>query len=200
MLEVKILLVGKHDLLSDKSGLHAHSTVTLIKAEKNIIVDTGSFMDKNNLIQSLEKEGLKPEDIDIVILTHLHLDHSSNTNLFFNAKVYVKHNLSSGPGLCFEESSYLIKKVDLDNYEIVKGVKTILTPGHVDAHISVIVETEGGIITIAGDAIASKEYADFNKKPSKAYDFEEYLKSKKKILEIADFIIPGHGEIFKVIK
>ena len=61
-------------------------------AEKHILVDTGAPAEVNRKhcpeelpsdIQSFEKalgkQGLKPEDIDIVIQTHLHHDHVGNS-------------------------------------------------------------------------------------------------------------------------
>ena len=48
MVEVKILVEGKHEFKDDK--LEIGSTVSLIKTDKNIIVDTGSFLDKDKII------------------------------------------------------------------------------------------------------------------------------------------------------
>ncbi len=70
---------------------------------KNILVDTG--LDENELMTPagfteetgleprsilawLEELSLKPEDIDIVINTHLHDDHCGNNALFSNAVFY----------------------------------------------------------------------------------------------------------------
>ena len=42
------------------------------------------------LLASLAEEGLKPEDIDTVIYTHLHYDHVGNADLFPDAVTYVQ--------------------------------------------------------------------------------------------------------------
>lgn len=42
------------------------------------------------LLASLAEEGLKPEDIDTVIYTHLHNDHAGNADLFPDAVTYVQ--------------------------------------------------------------------------------------------------------------
>ena len=96
-----------------------------------------------------------------------------------------------------------LSRADLsDGAEISKDVKIIHTPGHVMDMISVVVETKGGKVVITGDAISDKEMIDLNKKgdPVVPADIWEYDKSRKKILEIADYIIPGHGRMFKVEK
>ncbi|MDD5181702.1 MAG: MBL fold metallo-hydrolase [Candidatus Nanoarchaeia archaeon] len=196
MNKVKILFVGKHDRINEGKSMVA-STSTLVRGDKNIIVDTGSFMDRDRLVDSLKKENLTPEDIDCVIITHTHLDHSANAGLFKNAEILVKHNLSN-PGIKFYVNSYFIEKVNLDGYTVMKGVKTLLTPGHTVDNISVAVETREGTIVVAGDAISSEKYLDLSRIPESCWDKNEYNKSRKKILKIADWIIPGHGDLVKI--
>jgi glyoxylase-like metal-dependent hydrolase (beta-lactamase superfamily II) len=84
------------------------STVYILKLEKNIIIDTSSENNREELINDLKELKLKPEDIDIVILTHNHWDHIGNLNLFKNAKIINNKNLNQLP-------------------EIIKPIKT---PGH----------------------------------------------------------------------
>lgn len=200
MVEVKVLIEGKHDLKEGK--LFLGSTVVLIKGEENILVDTGSFLDREPLINELEKKGLKPKDIDKVILTHTHLDHTTNIDLFSTSDVYCKFN-SNYPGQCQKLSEGILSRVDiLDDIEFSKGVKFLLTPGHSRDSISVLVKSDKGNIVIAGDAISNEEWADLEKQPKDflVSNIDEFNKSRKKILDIADYIIPGHGGMFKVKK
>ncbi len=192
MAEIKVLIEGVHEA---EEKLKASSTVALIKSNKNIIIDTGSFQDEEKIIDALAEEGLKPEDINIVVLTHLHIDHSRNTNIFSNAELFVKH---SDFGTKWDINDITVVRAELENLEIAKDVKIILTPGHFPFHISVVVKTKDGIVVVAGDAIAKKETLE--KIPYPQWNNEEYLKSQKKILEIADYVIPGHGKMFKVKK
>ena len=48
----------------------ADGTISLIKSEKNIVVDTGLPKDKQVIVKGLAKHGLKPADIDYVVCTH----------------------------------------------------------------------------------------------------------------------------------
>ena len=110
MVEIKVLIEGKHKLL-EEGKLEISSTVTLIKGEENIIVDTGSFLDKEKIIKELKKEGLSVADINKVILTHLHLDHTVNTHLFNNADVYCKFR-KGYPGQYHSPSGgYLVREI-----------------------------------------------------------------------------------------
>lgn len=192
MADVRVLVEG---VLGGDKKLEARSTVTLIVSDKNIIVDTGSFSDGEKIVDALAEEGLKPEDIDIVVLTHLHIDHTRNTNIFSNAVLYVWHSRS---GSRWDVKDSTVENVELDNLEIGKGVRIMLTPGHFPFHVSVVVDTENGVVVIAGDAVSKKENLGRILRPQ--WNDEEYLRSQKRILEVADYIIPGHGGMFEVEK
>ncbi len=83
-------LWSRHHPPDEKGRIHMTMNALLIRDEtRNILVDTGVGTKWNekmmgiyaiehepdNLISSLERVGLKPEDITDVILTHLHFDH-----------------------------------------------------------------------------------------------------------------------------
>ena len=198
-MEIKVLIKGKHHKEGDK--LKIGSTVTLIKTDKNIIVDTGSFLDREKLISELKKEKLSPEDVEIVILTHLHVDHIVNVDIFRNARIFCKFINGEYPGQFHIPLEGCAQRTNiLDNVKVAENVKFLLTPGHSMDGISVVVETEKGKVVIAGDAVASEEWADLEKQPIKMVvaNVEEFNRSREKILKIADYIIPGHGKMFKV--
>ncbi|MFH1358256.1 MAG: MBL fold metallo-hydrolase [archaeon] len=201
MAEIKVLIPGYH-ARDDDEKLRISSSAILIKSNKNIIVDTASFLEKDNLINELKKENLTPKDIDIVILTHMHFDHMMNTNLFENAKIFCKLR-KNYPGQFHNIKEGYLQRSDLfENTEIAKDVKILLTPGHTEDMISLLVETSKGKVAIAGDAIPDEKSADPNTEvnPNFVSDVEDFKKSRDKILKIADYIIPGHGDMFKVNK
>jgi glyoxylase-like metal-dependent hydrolase (beta-lactamase superfamily II) len=199
MAEVKVLITGHH-AKDNENRPRIGSTVALIKGQCNIIVDTGSFLDKDTLIHELENEGLRPEDIAAVIITHLDLDHIVNTYLFNNAKVFCKFRGGEYPGQTHFPSEGRLERTDLLKKDLIdKDVEIILTPGHAEDMIPVIVNTAEGKVVVAGDAFPSKEWIDFNRQPSPLItDIEKFNQSRRMILEVADYIVPGHGEMFKV--
>ncbi len=55
-----------------------YSNVFLIKAQKNILVDTGSKGEIEDLIKRLSDMKVKLDDVSLVVLTHAHSDHAAN--------------------------------------------------------------------------------------------------------------------------
>ena len=88
----------------------------------------------------------------------------------------------------------------VDGVELAKDVSILFTPGHTEDMISVLVNTLKGKVAITGDAIDSEKMSQMDIQPALCWDLEEFNKSRKKILNIADYIVPGHGDIFKVEK
>lgn len=194
MAEVKILIEGY--VREKDDALFASPTTTLIKdSGLNILVDPGA--NKKLLLESLEKEGLKPEDIDVVFVTHYHLDHILNIRLFPEKDIYDGSVIYSDD----KEAEYS-GNIPNTNIEIIE------TPGHADEHCSLLVETEKGKIVIGADVFwwmdDEEQKTDreslMNHEDAYANNKEKLIESRKKLLEIADYIIPGHGKMFKVEK
>lgn len=75
------------------------------------------------------------------------------------------------------------------------------TPGHTPEHSSLLVYIDGDIYSIAGDLIwwAFPEREKMVNLPDPfAYSMDEVVKSRRKFLEKADFIIPGHGKMVRM--
>ena len=67
-----------------------YSTCSLLREGKhNILIDTGPSSRRSFLHNALQSRDLTTEDIDLVVLTHMHWDHCQNTDLFLNARVLV---------------------------------------------------------------------------------------------------------------
>lgn len=153
-------------------GIGGGSTVTLIECGdgKLILVDTGfdrewdlseENVEKNaeSLRAALKGEGLGPDDVDVVFLTHHHLDHAGNLHMFTSARW-----LGSRP---LEGRIRGLEGVR-DGEEIYPGVRVIYTPGHVALHASLLVDAILGgrswglstlsraRVAVAGDAVISE--------------------------------------------
>jgi len=191
MAEVKILLEGYATTL--KKGWIASSSTTLVRDGKiNIIVDPGK--NRRRLLNALKRERLRPEDIDYVFMTHFHPDHNYLVGIFPKAKA-------------LDDELIYDKDWEHEHTGRVPGtkIKIIPTPGHDQFHSSLVVPTEKGIVVVAGDVwwwkTSHKQKTDreslLNLKDMYVKDKKALLESRKKILEIADWIIPGHGKMFK---
>jgi glyoxylase-like metal-dependent hydrolase (beta-lactamase superfamily II) len=66
------------------------SSVTLLQSQgRNILVDSGLADDAGRLIQALRARGVSPDDVDVVVASHLHYDHCGNHLLFRKAQFIV---------------------------------------------------------------------------------------------------------------
>ena len=110
----------------------------------------------------LARRNLKPDDIDMVILTHLDWDHCMSTNVFDNSRIVVQRSewdaLPPHPlfksGFCPDYIYEEIGDMELDLIEgdkqIASGLELMLTPGHTVGGQSVVVETPVGRFVIGG--------------------------------------------------
>jgi len=195
MAEVKILIEGYAKSTGEVS-YKASSTTSLIKdSGKIILVDPGA--NKQVLVNALKKEGLKLEDINIVFLTHYHIDHILNIRLFTN------HDIYDGDTIYKDD-----EEIEFSGKIPGTNIKIIPTPGHAHEHVSLLVETDKGKICIAGDLWWWENSQEQKTDKESLLEHEDpYVKNKeklkesrKKILKMADWIIPGHGKMFKVEK
>jgi glyoxylase-like metal-dependent hydrolase (beta-lactamase superfamily II) len=194
MVKLKVLIEGY--AREDKNGEQASCSTTLLQENGlNIVVDPG--MDRALLLEHLKKEGLTTNDIDYVVLTHTHLDHCFLVGIFENAKVLDGDSIYSSDGRIASHDG----KVPGTDIEIVK------TPGHDQFHCSVLAKTEEfGKVIVSGDVFwwRNGEVQETNENDL-IHRIDPYMKdepqlieSRKLILKTADYIIPGHGKMFKV--
>lgn len=190
MNKVKVLIEGYAKPI--KNGWIASSTVTLIQTNgKNIIVDPGC--NRQRLLGELSKNGLKTTDINFVFLTHNHTDHALLMGIFENARVITSSEVYNGD-----------KQIEYEGQLPELGLKIIETPGHSDDSKTLLVETEDGIYAVAGDVFWWKEgeeqVVDLEKPDPYAEGVDtmkNLIERRKKVLELADWVIPGHGKMFK---
>src|SRR5690349_4154937 len=110
--------------------------------------------EEQTIVAQLAKIGVRPEDVDIVVNSHLHFDHCSGNRYFPGARFIMtreelRHAFVPDP---WERLGYdrtlvdmqgarmeLIELNDGYEYEVVSGVTLIFTPGHSNGHLSVVV-------------------------------------------------------------
>jgi glyoxylase-like metal-dependent hydrolase (beta-lactamase superfamily II) len=141
-------------------------------------------------LEALKKEGLSTSDIDYVFVSHYHPDHCLLMGIFENATVFDSIQFQKGP--IGGETKDTLPDTDI---QIIK------TPGHTSEHSSLLVNTEKGKILVGADIFwwteSEKQEINLEKHDDFASNQEELEKSRQKALEIADYIIPGHGKMFK---
>jgi len=152
--------------------------------------------------EALATVNLEPEDVDIVIQTHLHNDHCENTYKCTNAKVYVQqteldffkspHPIDHRYYSDLLDDSEVIT-VDGDT-EIVPGIRVVLTPGHTPGGQSVAVETTEGTAVITGFCCNGNNFPSVGPAvtPGVHLDAIEAYESAQRVRELADILIPIH--------
>jgi len=156
-----------------------------------------------------EKLGLSPDDIDIVIYTHLHLDHIGNAELFKNARNIVQKaelDFAFNPAPFFT-GLYPTDTIKDINFEIIEGEKEIMegvmvvpSPGHTPGCQSVLIDTKMCKLAIPGFCCVQENFDP----PEPINQFLPFLihavhtdpmqafNSGLKLKEMADIIIPIH--------
>lgn len=192
MAKVKVLIEGYAKEIA--GGWRASSTTTLVQENGlNIIIDPG--INRELLLEKLSEEGLKPEDINYVLMTHFHPDHNYLAAIFAKAKALDDELIyDSDEGI---EHGGVVPGTDLE---------IISTPGHEKFHASLVVPTAEGTVVVAGDVFwwtddeeqdTSSVEALMSHKDPFVKDAKALEESRRKILKIANLIIPGHGEMFR---
>lgn len=193
MYEVVVLKQGYS--VKESPGLQkACGSITLLKGAHNVIVDTGNPWDKDLILQELKKNGLAPDKIEYVVCTHGHSDHVGNLNLFPHSVHIVSFDI------CIEDQYTSHDFNQGIPYEIDDDIEVIPTPGHTGSDVSVVVRnTDLGTVAITGDLFECCEdlenpslWQDNSEKP------EIQEQSRIDVLKMADYIVPGHGKMFKV--
>jgi len=172
------------DISKWKEYVSPHSNLLINTGQHRVLVDTGEGSlepTTGKLIPNLRAEGVMPEDIDTVILTHAHPDHfggninSEGKPTFPNARYVLtrdewnfwipKPNLTA---LDASESDkelvikyahdYLLpiqNQVELVDYgkEIVPGIWAVRAAGHTPGHMAVSIVSDNKKLLCLGDLV-----------------------------------------------
>jgi glyoxylase-like metal-dependent hydrolase (beta-lactamase superfamily II) len=152
---------------SDERWVLPINCVLVRNAGTTLLIDTGvgpkprAFMlePEARLIDELARHGVAPEDVDVVVHTHLHVDHVGWDGSFPNERCIV-HEADWAffmNDASLAQRPHLREKVlSLDNVERVSGETEVLpgvlllpTPGHTPGHMSV----RAGAVVVLGDVV-----------------------------------------------
>ena len=195
--------------------------------EKPVIVDTG-FGDAaaeargrvitRPLVAGLHAAGIDPDEVEHVILTHLHYDHAGSIGTFPKAMFHVataEMAFATGPQICDhtvrapfdgEPVAELVRQLYADrvvfhagDVEFAPGIRLALAPGHTAGLTVVVCDTARGPVVLASDA--AHLYANITRAiPFPIFvDEAAYAAAQNKVMALAggslDHVIPGHDPL-----
>ena len=201
---VRVLVPGVAKEQANGVWYAVPSVVWVQCGDINLIVDPGG--DAQDLESAMLSAGLDRETISHVFITHGHLDHYNLLHLFPQAVLLDGYTINRGTeNILYTESEWLLHP-DL-------SILVIKTPGHCEEHASLLVPTaDMNMVCIAGDLFWWTEEqppasTELSKEELMVLPSDDGLsnpaittESRKKILRVADFIIPGHGPMIRVAK
>ena len=157
-----------------------------------------------------EKINLKPEDVQLVILTHLHLDHTDGLKFFPKQEIIVgeyefKHpqaNMPSTYPSWFNPNkvNYQANKIDVfdEAYPINNDLFYVPTPGHTHGHSSIIFKTDDFDIIFAGDTSYNQEQVIMGELAGVNADYKKSKQTYRNLLDYATIhktiYLPTHDE------
>lgn len=170
-----------------EGGSRVGSSVTLIRdGDALIVADPGLVASRGHILDPLAALGVAPEAVTHVFLSHHHPDHTLNVALFPNAEVidfwarYRNDEWLDHGG---------------DGWRMTPRTQLWLTPGHTEEDATLIVEADDATYALTHlwwRADRTPEIDPY------APDQELLEFHRKRVLEAADVVIPGHGEPFRV--
>jgi glyoxylase-like metal-dependent hydrolase (beta-lactamase superfamily II) len=124
---------------------------------------------QDELDRQFEKINLKPDDVKLVALTHLHLDHTDGLQFFPKSEIIVGDLEYRNPATNMPSTypgwfnpnrvKYQDNQIDVFDkaYLINKNLFYVPTPGHTHGHSSIVFKTDEFDIIFAGDTSYNQE-------------------------------------------
>jgi glyoxylase-like metal-dependent hydrolase (beta-lactamase superfamily II) len=163
---------------------------------------------EHDIVRQLAALGVAPEQVDIVIQTHLHFDHVGSNEAFPNA-TFLIHSLEIPWALCpppygvyyYREFGHHVRAV-LDqvqmihgDHQVAPGIRIVHTGGHSPGHCVVFVETEHGTAVIGGDDVYNYRNLEYEWPQGPVFDVGATVRSIQTV-KAADLILLNHDPLF----
>ena len=170
------------------------------------------ILDNQELNHQFENINLNIDDVRLVVLTHLHLDHTDGLKFFPNQEIIVGEieykradsNMPSTYPNWFKPNkvNYKYNKIEIFNqaYPITQGedLLYIPTPGHTIGHSSILFKTDHFDIIFSGDTSYTQEQVLINELAGVNADYKLTAKTYKNILDYSrlrkTIYLPTHDE------
>jgi glyoxylase-like metal-dependent hydrolase (beta-lactamase superfamily II) len=175
----------------------------LIHGEVTVLVDPGHSRHVPSLFHQMEGDGVSPEEIDLIIITHSHPDHSEGLEAFQDKRVKIAMNreeegyLKENGKLLFDMMGQPTPSFRIDLYlkegELHLGKEVFQvyqTPGHSPGSISIHWPERKALFT--GDLVFDR---GIGRTDFPGGNSELMRKSLERMSRLdTELLLPGHGE------
>lgn len=196
---------------SPTHGRIGWGSIALVRAGgTNLLFDTGHPGMHRLMLSRLAARKLSPADIQMVVLSHSHWDHSLGFPLFPEAEVVIgarelEWALRQAPAENPSVPGYLMRQLAdhprlralAGDTELLPGVTMIDTPGHTPGHMSMLVSAADGRTAIAQDAIKNRAEL-LARTAEQTLDAAASRRSMERIASVAEIVVPGHDRAFRL--
>ena len=162
---------------------------------------------QDSIEAQLDSIGLAPSDIDAIVLSHLHIDHTDGLPVLAGPEVFVarrewEKQWGTAPSTWpkgFNPSKVSYESADHpfgSEFPLAKDLCIVPTPGHTHGHQSVLFDHGGATYMFAGDTSFSQQALLDGKTPGINIDFKRAASTRLAILEYATIgklvYLPSH--------
>ena len=162
------------------------SSISLIRdGDAVIVADPGLVANRGLILDPLAALGVAAQDVTHVFVSHHHPDHTVNIALFPNAEV-VDFSARYRDDLWLDH--------DGDGWRMAARTQLWLTPGHTEEDATLIVEADDGVYALTH----LWWFADRTPEIDPYAPDQAILDvQRRRVLDAADIVIPGHGVAFR---
>jgi glyoxylase-like metal-dependent hydrolase (beta-lactamase superfamily II) len=179
-------------------GMIAMPNTVLLTGPEPVVVDPGYMTQGDMLAGALAARGLGPGDVRTVVMTHLHSDHlSALPQLGDDVDLHVHADELGTPWAARQRGlldAVRVHRLDGASGEVLPGLRWIHTPGHAPGHIAVLVDTEEGLVVVAGDTMGPEPSWFARRNPPEGLEHRDrHLAAYEAIAALRPVrVIPGH--------
>jgi glyoxylase-like metal-dependent hydrolase (beta-lactamase superfamily II) len=204
--DVCTLIEAAPDVYQIRFKNRAANAYLVVGSKRTIMIDVGLSTNYPHLLTCLNHVGITPEKIDMVVLSHEHLDHIGAAYHFGGRTIIAAHRLAANKIMLRDDFSMLRKMfneppvpinidiwleegnlIDLGNFRL----SVMYTPGHTSACISLFDDDKGLLFAadtlmpggVMGGVFGSGSIAD-------------YIQSLERLKSLnSRILLSGHGRL-----
>ncbi|MEX2672475.1 MAG: MBL fold metallo-hydrolase [Phycisphaeraceae bacterium] len=214
-MDFRIISIGTlshHPLWNEGQPVRVpHATTTLIRSgDRTILVDPA--LPEQVLAARLnERSGLKPEAVTDIFLTSFRPTHRGGLRLFDHARWWISEAERETIGVDLvrklseetdEETQQLLQQeiailqaTKAAEDKFAEHVDLFPLPGYSVGTCGLLLALPASTVIVAGDAVPTVEHFERGQVLQGAYDVKLARESMAEVIEIADWVIPGHDNL-----